>query len=238
MPMKWRVTSPVDCSTMPPMSQPKSIPTREELHKLRVDYGASELNEADVASDPIEQFGRWFADAKSAGVYEPNAMTLATADAGGKPSARIVLLKDVDAAGFTFFTNYGSQKGEDLAANPRASLVFFWGLLERQVRVDGTVARVSKEESKAYFDMRPRGARIGAWASHQSRGLTSRAELEAAWAEFEAKFPDDVPLPDWWGGYRVKPEAIEFWQGRQSRLHDRLVYERSGVEWVLSRLSP
>jgi pyridoxamine 5'-phosphate oxidase len=220
------------------MEPSKAIPTREELHKLRVDYGAGELNEADVAADPIEQFGRWFADAKSAGVYEPNAMTLATADHLGRPSARIVLLKDVDASGFTFFTNYGSHKGREIEANPHVSLVFFWGLLERQVRVDGTVTKVSAEESKAYFDMRPRAARIGAWASHQSSKLASRADLEAAWKEAEARFGDDVPLPDWWGGYRVSPHAVEFWQGRQSRLHDRLQYVRDGNGWKLERLAP
>lgn len=217
---------------------PNSVPTALELHKLRVDYGRGELNEADVAADPIEQFGRWFADAKAAGLPEPNTMTLATADPTGIPSARIVLLKDVDAAGFTFFTNYQSRKGHDLAENPRAALLFFWGPLERQVRVEGTVSRVSAAESKAYFDSRPRAARIGAWASKQSSPLPSREVLEAKTRELEAELGEDVPLPEWWGGYRVTPLMIEFWQGRASRLHDRIRYSREASTWKIERLSP
>lgn len=220
------------------MESEPHAPRTDELHRLRVDYGIGALNESDVAADPIDQFARWFSDAQVAGIAEPNAMTLATADATGKPSARIVLLKDVDANGFTFFTNYGSRKGDELAANPRAALLFFWQPLERQVRIEGTVTKVSAEESRAYFAKRPRGARIGAWASRQSRSLESREALETAWKSFEAKFPDDVPLPEWWGGYRLRPEVVEFWQGRRSRLHDRLIYSREGGNWALQRIAP
>lgn len=225
---------------MPDESEPSS--TQRELHSLRVDYRKGELLESDVAADAIEQFSRWFEEAKQAGLREPNAMTLATADAGGAPAARIVLLKDFDVRGFTFYTNYESRKGRELAANPRASLVFFWDQIERQVRIDGTVEKVSREESQAYFDIRPRNARVGAWASHQSQTLASREQLETLEkqldAQFRAEFGDAVPLPDHWGGYRVIPTAIEFWQGRPSRLHDRLRYTRVDGAWKIDRLFP
>ena len=206
----------------------------------RVDYSRGRLNEADVSGDPFEQFARWFADAEAAGVPEANAMTLATADPSGTPSARIVLLKSFDPRGFAFYTNYDSRKGRELAANPRAALCLFWQSLERQVRVEGTVERVGREESEAYFHGRPRQAQIGAWVSQQSRPITSRAELERLEAELQARFGDGpVPLPEYWGGYRVVPHAIEFWQGRPSRLHDRLLYTRSEQgEWTIRRLSP
>jgi pyridoxamine 5'-phosphate oxidase len=210
------------------------------LAALRVDYSRGRLDEADVSPDPVEQFGRWFNEARAANVPEANAMTLATADAEGNPSARIVLLKSFDARGFAFYTNYDSRKGRELAVNPRAALCVFWQPLERQVRVEGTVERVGREESEAYFSGRPRQAQIGAWVSQQSSPITSRAELERIEAELQQRFEGKpVPLPDYWGGYRVVPRAIEFWQGRPSRLHDRLLYTSSeGGGWVLRRLSP
>ena len=211
-----------------------------EIRPGRIDYGLGRLDEADVASDPVEQFARWFADAEVAKVPEPNAMTLATADASGVPSARIVLLKAFDARGFTFYTNYDSRKGRELGLNPRAALCFFWQPLERQVRIEGAVERVGREESETYFRSRPRQAQMGAWVSQQSAPLTSRAELERLEAELQARFAGvDVPLPNYWGGFRVVPTAIEFWQGRPSRLHDRLIYTVSAAGgWTLRRLSP
>ncbi len=211
-----------------------------QIADLRREYARMGLSEADVDPDPMRQFRLWFEQALTAGVPEPNAMTLATASADGRPSARMMLLKGFDEHGFTFFTNYDSRKGRELAANPRAALCVFWQPLERQVRVEGTVEKVGREESEAYFSGRPRQAQIGAWVSQQSSPITSRAELERIEAELQKRFEGKpVPLPDYWGGYRVVPRAIEFWQGRPSRLHDRLLYTSSeGGGWVLRRLSP
>ena len=207
---------------------------------LRIDYGRGQLAEADAAADPVAQFGRWFADARAANVPEPNAMTVATADASGAPSARVVLLKGFDERGFAFFTNYDSRKGRELAANPRAALCFYWQPLERQVRIEGTVERVSRAESEAYFRTRPASAQVGAWASRQSSVIRSREELEQHERELAARFAGGpVPLPDFWGGFRVVPAAVEFWQGRPSRLHDRILYTRAGDgTWARQRLSP
>lgn len=207
---------------------------------LRREYALASLDLRDVVADPIEQFRQWFANATEAAVPEPNAMTLATVGSDGAPDARIVLLKGVDERGFSFFTDYRSQKGADLSARPEAALVFFWVELERQVRIRGAVTRLSASESSAYYDSRPRGSRIGAWASTQSSVLTDRATLEQRVRDVESDFPGETapPLPPHWGGYLVAPSQVEFWQGRESRLHDRIRYRREHGTWVLERLSP
>jgi len=229
------------------MSDLSELQARSVSADLRIDYGRGRLDEADVLPDPVAQFGRWFDEARAANVAEPNAMTLATVDPSGAPSARVVLLKSFDARGFAFYTNYDSRKGRELAANPRAALCFFWQPLERQVRIEGTVERVGRAESEEYFQSRPRQAQIGAWVSQQSSPLTSRTELERIEVELQKRFEGaPVPLPDYWGGFRVVPHSIEFWQGRPSRLHDRLLYTRAAVNapganeagWTLRRLSP
>ena len=213
--------------------------TTLDLAAIRRDYALATLDERDVDADPIRQFERWFADAAAARVPEPNAMTLSTATRDGVPSARIVLLKGVDANGFAFYTDYRSRKGAELAENPLAALTFLWKEIERQVRITGSVSRVSTQESDAYFRTRPLGSRLGAWASHQSAVLASREELEARVQDVIGRFPDgDVPLPPHWGGFRVAPDEIEFWQGRPDRLHDRLLYRRGERGWEISRLSP
>lgn len=207
---------------------------------LREEYRRESLDRGDVAPDPLAQFHRWFTQARGAEVHEPNAMTLATCDARGNPSARMVLLKEADARGFVFFTDYRSRKGGELErAGARAALCFWWGALERQVRIEGAVTRVSAEESERYFRQRPRGSRLGAWASTQSSVIADRASLETRHAELDAQYPgDSVPLPPHWGGYRVTPDAYEFWQGRPSRLHDRLRYSPDGGAWRIERLAP
>jgi pyridoxamine 5'-phosphate oxidase len=210
------------------------------LADLRKTYSIGSLEKSDVDSNPIRQFEAWFAQALEAKLPEPNAMTLATVDAHGRPSARIVLIKGVDERGFVFFTNYESRKGRELAGNPYASLLFYWIELERQVRVEGRIVQTSTAESDAYFASRPLGSRIGAWASNQSQVIESRSQLETREREISLQYGDQVPRPPPWGGYRLVPEAIEFWQGRPSRLHDRLLYTRAGEnsDWQISRLSP
>jgi pyridoxamine 5'-phosphate oxidase len=198
-----------------------------------------ELLEDQVNPDPIEQFRDWFKRAQEVVLHLPNAMTLATADASGKPSARTVLLKDFDESGFVFYTNYDSPKSGELDANPRAALVFYWAELERQVRISGRVSKVSREESEAYFDTRPIDSRIGAWASNQSSVLENRDELLRRFAERSEEFHGKkIPLPPNWGGYCLAPEEIEFWLGRFARLHDRIRYRRSKNAWIMERLSP
>ena len=197
----------------------------------------SPLHEDDLGPDPIAEFERWYAEARMAGEQQPDAMALATASAEGRISNRMVLLKGVDHAGFTFFSNYESAKGADLAANPRAALAFFWYRLHRQVRIEGEVSRISRQESDEYFRTRPYGARLSAAASRQSRPV-ERDQLESEVARLRALHADDVPRPAYWGGYRLRPDAIEFWQGREDRLHDRIRYTQTGDAWHRQRLAP
>ena len=210
------------------------------LAELRKDYSLAGLTEKDLAKDPFRQFEKWFEEAQAAKVIEPNAMTLSTVDSRGHPSARIVLLKAIDGRGFVFFSNYESRKGRELAGNPRASLLFPWIALERQVIIEGPVTRVSREESETYFHSRPRASQLSAWVSQQSAIIPGRAVLEDSLKVLEKKYAGaEIPLPPNWGGYRVTPETIEFWQGRRSRLHDRLRFRREkDGSWSVERLAP
>jgi pyridoxamine 5'-phosphate oxidase len=209
------------------------------VHDLRKEYTRTGLTESGAGADPVEQFRKWFEDALAADLHEPNAMTLATATPGGRPSARIVLLKGFDERGFVFYTNYDGRKARELEDNPYCALVFYWGELERQVRVEGRASCIPNEESDAYFDSRPRGSRLGAWVSEQSRTIESREALEDQLRELEERYEGaEIPRPPFWGGYRVEPDSVEFWQGRENRLHDRLIYRRSERGWKIERLQP
>jgi pyridoxamine 5'-phosphate oxidase len=210
------------------------------LADMRKDYSMAGLLEKDLAKNPFRQFEKWFQEAEAAKVLEPNAMTLATCGRDGRPAARVVLLKACDGRGFVFYTNYESRKGRELDANPHATLLFAWLPMERQITVEGTVTRVTREESEAYFHSRPRQSQLGAWASPQSTAVAGRAVLEESYRVVEKKYEGrEVPLPPNWGGFRLVPEIVEFWQGRRSRLHDRLRYRReAGGDWVIERLAP
>ncbi|MET9436168.1 pyridoxamine 5'-phosphate oxidase [Streptomyces sp. NPDC006551] len=208
---------------------------------MREQYRTPRLSVTDLAPEPIEQFARWFKEtATNPAIHEPNAMVVSTATPDGRPSARTVLLKHFDEAGFVFYTNYGSRKGGELAANPNVALLFPWHPLARQVIVTGRAARTGRDETVAYFRTRPHGSQLGAWASHQSSVIESREELLARYAELAARYPEheQVPVPPEWGGFRVVPETVEFWQGHENRLHDRLRYVRTGEGWRVERLSP
>jgi pyridoxamine 5'-phosphate oxidase len=215
--------------------------SERELRDLRREYAAGGLNESDLAGNPVTMFRHWLHDAVSAGLHEPNAMVVSTISADDTPASRIVLLKGVDDEGFVFYSNYASRKGRELAANPACALLFPWHDLERQVRVEGAAARLSREENQAYFDTRPRASQIGAWASPQSKVVPDRAALDAEYDATLARFRenDRIPVPPHWGGYRVRPERVEFWQGRRGRMHDRLRYRRTGPDgWLTERLAP
>ena len=210
-----------------------------DLAALRSEYADGGLDVGDLEPDPLAMFRRWFDEALAAGVHEPNAMVLSTVGLDDRPSSRMVLLKGLDERGFVLFTNHTSRKARELEANPHCSLLFPWHPLERQVRVEGTAHVLERESVEAYHRLRPRGAQLGAWASTQSQPVASRAELSAAYAEMVERFEGKpVPVPDHWGGYRVAPESVEFWQGRPSRMHDRLVYARAGDAWKVHRLAP
>ncbi|KAB2908654.1 MAG: pyridoxamine 5'-phosphate oxidase [Ignavibacteriales bacterium] len=211
----------------------------EQLAALRRNYQSASLDINQVTQDPMKQFEIWFQNALDSQILEPNAMVLSTVSGLGVPSSRTVLLKRLDPTGFVFFTNYESEKGLDISDNPNVALLFLWLDLERQVRVNGIAEKISREESAAYFNSRPHDSRIGAWASPQSKVIADRAFLEKSFAEYKEKYPGEVvPLPPFWGGFRVVPNSVEFWQGRQNRLHDRIVYKKHGSGWRIERLAP
>lgn len=212
---------------------------KADIHHIRTDYMLKSLSESEVSANPFEQFDTWWKEALDSDIYEANAMSLATATADGKPLARIVLLKDYSEDGFVFFTNYNSIKGGHLAENPQACLLFFWKELERQVRIEGSVIQTSAADSDAYFHSRPEGSRIGAWTSPQSQPIAHREYLEERYLSLTEEYKDkDIPRPPHWGGYIVQPHTIEFWQGRPSRLHDRIEYRKNNGEWQIRRLAP
>jgi pyridoxamine-phosphate oxidase len=209
------------------------------INTLRHDFSKQTLNENDVNLNPILQFEKWFKEAVDSKVNEPNAMTVCTASKNGKPSARILLLRNFNENGFVFYTNYNSRKGEEIEQNPQAALLFFWPELERQVRIEGTLEKQSAAESDVYFNTRPRGSKLGAWSSPQSKTVNSRKILDDAYNTYSEKFPtENVPRPDFWGGYVLKPQSIEFWQGRPSRMHDRILYTLEQNNWKIERLAP
>jgi len=212
--------------------------TEKEIQDLRRQYTKSTLSVKNVSKDPFKQFEKWFAEVMNSGFFEPNAMTVATATRAGKPSARVVLLKGFDERGFVFYTNYKSKKGKELEENPFASLLFFWDKLERQVRIEGRIEKVSEQESTDYFNTRPYKSRVGAWASKQSSVIENRSVIVSEFLKYMMKFRTHVPLPPVWGGYRLVPDSFEFWQGRPNRLHDRISYTLNKKIWKIERLAP
>jgi len=208
------------------------------INSLRHDFTKQTLDKKDVNSSPIVQFEKWFKEAVDAKVHEPNAMGLSTVSTDGKPSSRIILLRNFDEQGFVFYTNYNSRKGGEINENPHAALLFFWPELERQVRIEGVLIKQTAEESNKYFESRPRESKLGAWTSEQSKSIDSRDVLDQAYIENSNKYPGEVPRPSFWGGYLLKPTYFEFWQGRASRLHDRIVYSQEQNNWMIERLSP
>lgn len=211
---------------------------KEKLQDERIDYNIGALNLEEVDSDPLKQFSDWYAEYEKASPKDPNAFVLSTVDSDAQPHARVLLLKGVDQGGFEFYTNYNSDKGQDLANNPKASMCFFWPALERQIRIEGEVQKLSEAESTDYFKSRPHGSQVGAWVSPQSQEIESREFLENRAQEYMDKYPNEVPKPEHWGGYRLMPQKIEFWQGRSSRLHDRILYQLEDGAWKIGRLAP